>query len=321
MKKIAAVFVSIGVILVIVGLVLVGIFGADALKNFSWSNLFGVGEHDLSLANKFEEIDDLQDVTQIKIETDNFSVYVLPSDGEVISVGYVDKLEGDANIAVNLVGDTLNITETDTLTSFTIFNGFKSNRFIAVYVPQTEQFAGLSLNIKTDVARVSVKNVTFANVDCFAETGGIILRDGNFADVSIETETGAASVEGVTCNSLTVKTNTGAVNVYDSTASNQVKIYVNTGAVNFNSVTDSLDICTDTGSVNFTSGASNIVIETDTGSVNGTVLGNKADYQIKVKKDTGSSNLHNQDVTNATKFLTVKVDTGSIRVRFENAAK
>ncbi len=42
MKKLAAVAVSIGVILVIVGLVIVGICGGDAIKNVNWQDIFNV---------------------------------------------------------------------------------------------------------------------------------------------------------------------------------------------------------------------------------------------------------------------------------------
>lgn len=320
MKKVAAVFVSIGVILVIAGLIMVGIFGGDALKDFNWSDLVNGFSHDLSKTNAYKEISG-NPFSQIKITADRYSVYVLPDNElENVTVKYIDPLEGDANITVNCVDGVLTVAETDTLKTTWFNNAFKSNRFMAVYIPQT-LLQNVAIDIEVKTAGISVKELTStSSLTCMAHTGGIMIQKSDFNDIKLETNTGAVNVEKVNCNELTLNVNTGAINVKDSVITGKAKIEVNTGAVNYDSTSEKLEITTDTGSINFVSNASEITLTTDTGSINGTVLGNKADYQIRVKKDTGSSNIKNQDVENAANFLTVVVDTGSINIDFRIVA-
>ena len=316
MRKTAAVFISIGVILVIAGLIMVGIFGGSALKDFKWSNIVNVLSHDLTRANEEKSISDV-DFTQIKIDVDRYSVYVLPNEGNEVTVKYVSPLEGDADLNVSCNNGVLSITETDSLKSSWFGSVFKTNRFIAVYVPQAiVDDVAFAINAKT--AGISVKDLAMTSISCFAQTGGIEIKNVQADSVNVETNTGALSVENVNCQALTGKTNTGAINVENSVIDGKADISAHTGAVNFDSAAQTLVISTNTGSVNFRTSSSNISVCADTGSVSGTVLGNEKEYQITVKKDTGSSNIKNQTVENAEKFLNVEVDTGSINIKFGN---
>lgn len=317
MKKTAAVFVSIGVILVIVGLVIVGIAGRDALKNFSWSDLINGYSHDLTKANASKEITDITELSKIKISAARYSVYVLPSDNDIATVKYVEPLEGDANITVNCVDGILTITETDTLKNG-IFSGFNSNRFVAVYLPQTELFTQAELYAEVSSAAVSVQNINSKTFTGTAQTGRISVSGGNITQVNLKTNTGAVTADKLNCEDLQITTDTGAVNVTETVATAAINIDVNTGSVNCNVTCSKLSVHGDTGSVNFKATADNIEVSTDTGSVNGTVMGNKDEYSITVLKDTGSSNIQSQHVENAVKFLKVEVDTGSINIKFQN---
>lgn len=317
MRKVASVFVSLGVILVIVGLVVVGIAGGDAIKNFSWNDLFSGRTHDLSAANGYidKTLDELDGVKSITIDVDRYSVYVLPGETDVLTVKYVDPTESGVNIDVNVNKHVLNIIEADNLSSTWWFNN--SIRFIAVYLPQTDAVTSLPLKIIGRTTGVRVKDVDGSRLTVDVDTGAVSLSNCNFGDVNITTDTGAVNVNNVYCNSLAINTGTGSVTVTDSTAEVAANIEVDTGSINFTSETDLLDIISDTGSVKFKTNARVIKIDSDTGSVSGTVLGHKSDYEITVRKDTGSSNLKSQHVENATRFLTIDVDTGSINVKFE----
>ena len=139
MKKVAAVFVSIGVILVIAGLVMVGIFGGDTLKNFSWGDLSGVFNHNLESADTVVDYgaDELNGLSKIELDVDNYSVYILPTDEEKLSVKYINPNDDDISIQVAYDQNTsaLKVTERDNVKIH--FFGFGNKRFIAVYIPQT----------------------------------------------------------------------------------------------------------------------------------------------------------------------------------------
>lgn len=321
MKKVAAVMVSLGVILVIVGLVMVGIFGGEAIKNMSWKDIFSLNSHNLNDANYSETrtAEELAGLKHIKINTDRYSVYVLPTDQDEMSVKYVTPLEDGVDVAVTFVdNDTLVITEKDSLHSGWNWI-FTSKRFIAVYLPQTEMFANASLTTEVKEAIISVQDNSSASLDLSARTGSVTVKNSNIdGEVRIKTTTGAVVVDNLTCDDLKAETDTGAVTVSEANVTESINIIVDTGSVNCNVVCSRLRINTDTGSVKFNAFASNIIIKTDTGSVSGVVVGHKSLYEIVVHKDTGSSNLSNQHVIDAEKSLSVEVDTGSIHVRFSD---
>ena len=56
MNKTLAVFISLGVILLIAGLTVVGIFGGEAIRNIKWDDVLNGKAHDLSLADTRIEI-------------------------------------------------------------------------------------------------------------------------------------------------------------------------------------------------------------------------------------------------------------------------
>lgn len=322
MKKTAAVAVSIGVILVIVGLVMVGIFGGEALKNISWRDLFNGTNHDLNSANIHRDYDETaKGVRKIDINVDRYAVYVLPTDAEFISVHYVGPLDKgiEINAAFDVESSTFTVTEKDDLHSEFFVGLFKKDHFLVVYVPQTDKFTQSTLNIEAEVAGIKLQDVTFGAVECFAKTGGINVLNSTVGSLDAKTDTGSVNVKQLNCYALTVRTGTGSVTVKETTAVHRVYVDVDTGSVNCNVTAEVLEINTDTGSINFESNASDIKLNADTGSVRGTVLGNKSDYNVRVKQDTGSSNIQDQSpFPLVTKRLTVEVDTGSIKIDFSN---
>lgn len=320
MKKVTAVIVAVGVILVIAGLVMVGIFGGEKLRNTNWKDVFSGTMHDLNSVNGGVDktAEELEGLTSINVNARKYSVYVLPSQDDTFSVKYVEPLQDEASVSVNYVSGVLTVTQTDSI-DFLWFGGLLSrNRFFVVYVPQTELFTNASLTVNAETASIKVQDVTFAEVKNVVKTGSVNLQDIKTDDLYVETTTGSVNVNGVKCGGLVALTNTGSININETDAVNKVTITTNTGSVNCHLTTYHFAVTVNTGSVNFDVTADDIRIETDTGSVNGTVNGIKSEYDIKVRKDTGRSNISSQSVPNATKFLNIEVDTGSINVHFKN---
>lgn len=319
MKKAAAVAISIGVILVIAGLVMVGIFGGEAIRNTDWKSIFSGTTHNLE--NAKESIDktseELQGLEYIRVFTDHYTVYVLPTNENIVSVKYVEE-EQDVRINMDFTSKTLTIKEEDNLSKNFWSDRFNPNRFIVVYLPQTEMFTNADLDILAQTAGVVVRNIKLASFSGKAYTGSVSLYQSDIGDAKLTAQTGSVTVEHLSCNKTEIVTETGSVNMTDVVAQDSVKIKVNTGSVNCRVVANNLKAEIDTGSMTFNVKADYINVTTDTGSINGKVRGDKKDYQITVRKDTGKSNISNQTVVGATKFLNVEVDTGSINVDFIN---
>lgn len=321
MKKIAMVAVSIGVILVIAGLVVVGIFGGDALKDFSWDD-FILNNHNLENANA--NIDtktaDLQGLQSIKISVDSYALYVLPSEEDSVSVKYVEPLKDGVKLDVSFDQGILTVTETDNLNRHFgggMFN-VKSDLFIAVYLPQTDIITGSELSVKASTTGIKVSDVAFKSVDCSVSTGSVKIANGSIANAVIEATTGSVNIDKLSCDNLTIKTNTGSVNIDETVAKENITLKTNTGSINCDAAANSFTSELKTGSVNFSLKANVLNIMTNTGSVNGRIIGDKTEYQIKVTTGSGKSNIENQTVANAVKFLTLEVDTGAVHIDFDN---
>lgn len=356
MKKIAAVAVSIGVILVIIGLVLVGIYGRDKITSGEW---FAFGATDLTSAKGGidKQPDELEGITEINVKVSAYSVYVLKSATDVASVKYVDPLEDGVNIDIVYNNGVLSVTQTDNLShKFWGFNWLGNRRFIVIYLPQTEQFTQAELTIKADYSAVKINEVNFKSVDVTTEAGSIRIDDlkadsikvkasagsirldeiiaqsvtvnseaGSIRiddvkaeQVSLESKAGSINAEEVDCVTLNAKADAGSVRVLDVKALTSVEIEVGAGSVRCEVETVSLVIKSGAGSIRFNTNASSIKLTSNTGSVRGTINGNKSEYQIDVRKGVGSSNISNQIVQGATKNLSVDVETGSIKIDFDN---
>lgn len=145
MKK---VFISLGIILVIAGIVIVGVYGGA--KGFTdWRDL---RLHELSKADEVVEFaaSDLQDMRKIEIDADQFCVYVVESsDAEKVSVKYVSDLPNGAKVDVTYDNKTLKVTQTMKHTDHwfeKVWNLEYFNYFIVIEIPKTDAFADVKVN-------------------------------------------------------------------------------------------------------------------------------------------------------------------------------
>lgn len=353
MKKVAAVVVSIGVILVIAGLVMVGIFGGDKIVS---GELFLFGSADLSSAKGGKDLQpaELEGLQEINVNVSAYAVYVLKSDNDVASVKYIDKLDDGVEINVEYDNGVLSVTQTDHFSHvFWGFNWFGNRRFIVIYLPQTEQFTKAKLSIEANYSSVKIGEVDLSDVKIKTDAGSVNIDTLNVCDISVETSAGSVSVDDVNAQSFTLVTNAGSVNV-DEVKCNDCTVRTDAGSVNIDELTtDSVSVSTGAGSIklenveaqsiNLSSGAGSIkctantvklVMTNGTGSIkfntnapaielssgagriSGTVKGSQSEYQIEVEHGMGSSNISNQTVQGATKFLKVESDIGSIDINF-----
>lgn len=336
MKKVAAVAVSIGVILVIIGLVLVGIYGRDKITS---GELFAFGSVNLNSANAVVEKQphELTEVQSISINVASYNVFIRPSETDNLSVKYIDPLEEGDNLSVEVINSTFKITQTGNKTSHWGFSWFTRNRFIAVYIPQTEQFKQAKIDIFANASSVNISDVDCSWLNVHTQAGSVNIDNLNAGIVAVETNAGSVHVDDLTanevdlhtsagsinldestCNTLWISTDAGSVKATDIEATTRADIKVSAGSVKCDIDTVKLVIDSSAGSINFETNASIIELSSNAGSITGTVDGYKSEYQINVKQGMGSSNISNQTVAGAVKSLKVVSDMGSIKIKFEN---
>lgn len=325
MKK---VFIAIGVLLVIAGIVIVAIFGG--IEGFgSLENPF---EHDFSLIDTTEDFP-IHNVTDIVVNTDIYTVYVKPTDEENILVKYVKPTDNDVTVSLSYADNKVSVTEHCTRTSFKYFELKKSNNFILIELPKS--FSNVQLAITSRVAAVSAEDVQLDFLHCTVDTGGVKLERCKVSVLNAETKTGGIQVKNCDVNNGVLEAKTGGINVEESIFTNfqatantgAIKVgdytrivgdavcKANTGAVVFKATAGTLNIESKTGSINFDTFCRDITASSDTGSIKGVIQGAKSSYDIDVRKNTGHSNIHSQSVDNGN-TLRVEVNTGSINISF-----
>ncbi|MCM1289119.1 MAG: hypothetical protein NC132_00420 [Corallococcus sp.] len=144
MKK---VFVSLGIILVIAGIVIVGVYGGA--KGFSGGE--NLSFHDLNKADEVKEFaaSDLQDLEQVEVSTNQFCVYLVQShDAEKVNVKYLSSLPDGIEINATYENKTLKITQTienpsDLLQR--IWSGDYLKYFVVVELPKTDAFENVKV--------------------------------------------------------------------------------------------------------------------------------------------------------------------------------
>lgn len=335
MKK---VFIPIGIILVIVGIIIVGVYGgADAWKSLGTPNLENAKTHH-SFSVVQTETEQPLIIKSIAVASDSFDVYVRKTAETAVTVKYSDSIPKGSEITVNYIADsqTLTVEESDSFGGFIFVWGFnRADRFIIVDIPESLLENGLSLRADVDVGKLEVKDLSFESLWCETATGSLRAENCSAKDdahmesntgsldvqnfvgerVTLQSNTGRVYAKGVKCNALKVEVNTGSADVDECIVADSIQINSSTGSVSCTSTSKNLSIINHTGSVYFRSSAESINVSVDTGRIKGVVQGKKTEYNITVKNDIGKSNLQNQFVANG-KQLTVETDTGSIDVTF-----
>lgn len=303
-------FITIGIILVIIGVIIALIFGG---VNLSLDGLSGLLEHDLSKADA--NIDyDADQVNSIDINADCYSIYIYKTDLENISVKYVTPDDDDATISTGLADGTLSVTESDNITSS--FSIWKNDYFILIQLPFSASDMAICCNVSAGGIKIS--DICATSLDLTINAGAVLLSDCKIDNgILIDSKTGVITVDDCECENLTAKTTTGVLSVCDTDIRQTVQLTTTTGAIKCEVNASSVILSSSTGAINFEIFANTINITASTGAVNGEINGDKSDYDISVSTGTGSCNLTNQTVGKG-KSLTVKVQTGAINIKFSD---
>lgn len=333
-------FIATGILLVIVGLILVCIFGS--MRGFEgMKNGF---THDISNTDAYKSVTvDSNAQLDLNISSNSYSVYLRSSaeNESQVRIKYLSEmLSKGATIDVSANGNSVSIEEDDESKWFPLsfLNDFYGRkRFIVVEVP-----VGIEVNIqvtsnvgkfdvreniglilgdvycKLSAGSVAMESVSAGDLTLITEAGSISLNEVTSKTIVLKSQAGSVNVDSVWCSELDIYTAAGSVKVLKTSAANMAKIEVAAGSATCNIETETLNISSDAGSISFNTNAKSIRLESDLGSVSGTVSRPKSDYNITVEKGMGSSNISSVTSASAVGEMHVKVDMGSINIKFES---
>ena len=151
MKK---VFISLGIILVIAGIVVVGVFGGA--KGFTDWRDFRL--HDLSKADETLrdfDVEELQGLSKIEVQAEQFCVYVVESsDAEKVSVKAMSKLPDGVEISVDYDSDNKVLKVTQKLENskhlwLKIWNAEYLKYFAVIELPKIDAFSDVEFTAHT----------------------------------------------------------------------------------------------------------------------------------------------------------------------------
>lgn len=167
-----------------------------------------------------------------KTKTDSFSnirlsvessadIQILPSDDEKFYIEYL--LDGDyAAPSFDVKGDTLTLAQKDrNFGNIYFFNFSYSDRgsthpYINLYIPKGQEMKELS--VFNDLGNLSVENMSFGNARLKNDYGKVTLKDVTFADMELTLESGSLEAERLSADSLLITNEYGDVTLEDSSA-------------------------------------------------------------------------------------------------------
>lgn len=309
MKK---VLIATGILLVIVGVVIVAVFGgSEGVKDFAGI----VANHQLSNATVQENVSikAQSNARRIIVETEEYSVYLIRSEGDNIVVRHP---ELNDNVQIYLSETKLDsdfvIRVTQRRTNHFYYNMFSS--FIVIELPRN---LNIDVDISVDAGKISVSDLSFANLVCKNSAGSINIENVTAQEITASNEAGAIHLEKVVCDNLKATTSAGANKVTNVTVKNRAIMSADAGAATFQGSAGRLDISTSAGKVYFDITSDTISAKSSLGKIAGVVHGEKSDYDIQVEHNMGSCNLSNQSA-NKGKLLKVESDMGAVKIDFSN---
>ena len=314
MKKLLAVCIVIGIILLAAGGVVLGM----AIKNNQ------AVEETVTHTYEFD-----QEITNIDVDVSIAEVKFVPStDGKKEVV--CEDTEKDYHIAT-LTDGTLKVEYTTTSQWYERVFVFNTNMKVTIYLPAGEyntlrckastgsveipaDFSFNSANIEVSTGAIKSSANVKDTLNLTASTGLVSLKDVSAKSLNAKATTGKVEIENVNIEEAAyVETSTGSSNIKNLTAKS-LNVEASTGNVTLENtiITEAIVIETSTGNVRFNdSDGASIKITTDTGDVSGTVLTSKIFY---AKSDTGRI-----DVPMGTSggVFEIKTDTGDISLRIK----
>lgn len=316
MNKSTKIFLSLGLILLILG----GILFTVTMSKLNWDfNALDTNKYLTSTHEITESFD------KISIDVDTADVSIIKTQEQTPKVVCFEREVQIHNVSVE--NGTLIITSPQTdWKNFIAFFNFKSPS-ITLYLPKADYsdliiesnsadlFLAKELTFNnvltnTDTGDVKVNSNVKENLKVTTDTGDIDVYDICAYNVELSVRTGDIEINKLSCNDLTVRVTTGDSELNDVQCKNLISTG-DTGDLELVNVIASgkFTIERDTGDVEIlSSDASEIQVTTDTGDVKMTLLSSKV---FAIDTDTGRKRI---PISTEGGLCQVTTDTGDIEI-------
>jgi DUF4097 and DUF4098 domain-containing protein YvlB len=324
MKTSVKVFLSLGIGLFVLGIVVAGVGFAMAKGDFS--QIF-------SAAEQIEGTRDFsgEDVTDLVIANDYNDISIVPSADEDIHITYYEAEKDDYTFTVADGTLTIAAAEKEWWRHIGVFH-FQAKTMV-IEVPESLFSVSVdvaasalsmaditiegNLVIDTDAGAVTLSRVDAKNLSVDASAGSVIFNDVTTGKIEISANAGRVDFNDVAAGYASVRTDAGKVD-WQNVAITEIAIESAAGAVLLDTVTvGAASIETDAGKIEFSKLAVNegLTLSSDFGSIRGTLFGDLSDFTITSQVDAGESNLPTF-YQGGDKSLDVSANAGSIEIEF-----
>ena len=309
--------VTFGLILLLLGGIIFVI--AFAASGFNYEKMLGIKVS----YETFEESDALT-AKKLVLNFDNTDVNItFDENAERIKVSYPLRTS-KSNNKLNTVtaiesGDVITIKE-ETNWKSNLFIWGSGDYNVSVTLPAGR---GIELYVECDNGDVNFAGDGLVGSVTVSTDNGDISSDRasikSLQNMKFSSDNGEIELGKIDTVSLYLETDNGDIDMNECFASEKINISTDNGDVNFdgNVTSLTLEIETDNGEIESDKSvidAKSIKIETDNGDIKIVLFGKSGDYEIKIRQQTGSSNVSNQ--IGPDRKLDVETSNGDIKVLF-----
>ena len=309
-KKLLVVFMIVGVILIVIGLILIGGNFNKFIDSFN-------SEKDYSLVEK----EDDGEVKELLIKMRSGDVVFHPYD----SLGYkLSFYESEYDIKKVTFENNILSIDNQIKTRFRFFNfTFNSDKIntLNVYIPNT--FNGKA-SIETSSGDIEIKDFNFTTLKINVSSGTVILDKVEVSgDTSISTSSGDVELSSFISNSLVSKSSSGEIKLNKATI-NKTILKSSSGSIKISeSNVGSVTIDTSSGNVDLMNIEINDAdIDLSSGNAKLKIIGQESEFKTDAKTSSGSIYYQGKRIAGSiydpdgNKSLKVRCSSGNIRIDF-----
>lgn len=324
MKTSVKVWLSLGIGLLVLGLVTAGI--GFALAKGDFNRLFPA-------AAQFEAAKDFSggDITGLVVDADYNGISLVPSEDEDIHITYYEEEKGDYTFTVADQILTIEPVKKPWWQQIGVFT--YQSKIMVIEVPETMEFITAEasaasfamedialkgdLAVESDAGAVKLKGVASKNLSVDSSAGGVVLDQVTTGQIKISADAGRVSFTDVTAKDASVKVSAGKVTGKNITVAG-LTIDSDAGAVVLDTVTVSTaQIKTSAGRIEFAklTVAKALTLNSDYGAIRGSLYGDLTDFTVTTRVEAGKSNLP-PSYQGGAKTLDVFADAGAVEIDF-----
>ncbi len=305
---------KVAIICIIIGFFLFLLAGIR--YGFKFNNL--VNSDEKYVKKTFEVKKD--EINEIKIETHNDKVSVVPTDGDIIKITYYTNKYNTytEDLSMNKICLKKDKKFRIFAFDFSLFTKFEEI-MITVEIPKD---ISEKLDVDTNNGTIQVSDLDFSKISLKSSNGRVELKNINTSeDLDIKTSNGSLTFENVkSSKSINASTSNGKINLDTVIAENEIELDTSNGIITIKDVV-CMDFKAETSNGRIEADmleADSIDIKTSNGKIDATIVGNQNQFTQEFKTSNGDKEIINNAKENdgRQKDIVAKTSNASLKVYF-----